>query len=1347
MQNEKETVQGISGYEFVQRILRLHPEDSVETLLEYTHNSETDFLELKASIKVRACDLNPRESPDDIYWNIARELIAMINSRGGVLFIGVSDGQDHQVVPLTSKDDKRTTEAYIREEIKSHVLPSTKKWSYKGTCFIIEEDISQYVECRIIQYSGHDICALLVRPCGRDDFIVVRQNSGKPGPELCPVRTIGDIGQCTNIEGVKRIMSYVNNRKQESSRLAIDAKRFEKEFHSKQESDTDDFVNSIIDQELREKIKELIKSELQKNRGMTDVGNLPPNASSKGHSVPTPPPHASICPSIDVTYKILELENERSRIKILKQLKGKPFEAMCIKACGSVGFLQHPSFENGIFVHVSVTNNILLAEGQKWRVTVGARFNEKRGIWCYSATSAKLLGQSNRIKFSYKLLETDSSRHQTVESLRGKFYEAYCKVGNGTYGYLSHPDFEGQIYIDVPVTSNVPIHEGQKWRFEIGAHCLPPNGLWIYRARNASLIEEKLRYLLQDIATPDSRNRTLESLKGIVLEAQCTNANVRGTCGLLSHANFEGDIYIDVPVTKGVRIHVGQTWQFEVRAHRMGPNGPWVYRAYKAILVNAASNVRDPNDSFQKAQSQTGEPITPAAQATSRQSYLLSEISDPNGRTAVEARLAGRQFEAVCIKSFDAFGFLANASFEGNLFIHHSVANDTPIIVGEKWQVEVGTLFNSKKQQWCYCVKSGHVCKGNAQDAPTPVTSENNSIPLPQILNTTHITIYIDETWPGAQDATYKDVGVIGGIAVPWTGTDETRLPILKTHLGNGSTAKNAINTLLARPEVFPFVFPIKFNQIINPGGKQYFELVQHALMLLLGWMLPPRNQPTTVDIYLEHISGFMDSHDETDFIKSLIQAMRLLSNGKRFANWDIRNVKWVNKDFGYVPYGDLVCKTCVPLKEQQILASKVKVREWEGFLPFSKDVFPLLREMDTASPAGLADLLVSFAKVASDTPLFRRIRKMAIERAKSDPTFRDAIFSRFEECYAQPERDIALLNRVVPHFLKEFLPDTFKSTPRTQLLRILIGFQHANHNGDPDLANALADDYRSLRPRMINLDRDLCAYADLNLAVHLHDSFDFSSALALAKAWIDDPLFPALSIVNQGRMFSSYGQSLALLGRFLEADEAFTKALVQFMSEPELLAKDIEQTTTYRAINLLDINSRSAIPLIESLLKGSILSSVSELDTVLARPFIAHLLLKALWRLRIDLPNERDAFLKHLPKKISVKDQHPYELVLFYLALLTKETVPSYANAQVIKMEEVFAQMEFGGTLGLIHAFLRVMLKRHGLNTIREKEFLDELNIVAQYLPNASTIITTLQSAWTDSTIPIDDILPFNYC
>ena len=851
------------------------------------------------------------------------------------------------------------------------------------------------------------------------------------------------------------------------------------------------------------------------------------------------------------------------------------------------------------------------------------------------------------------------------------------------------------------------------------------------------------QYPLQLIASASDRVKTLQKLKGSTFEALCIEASNRGTCGYMLHKDFEGSIYIDLPVTGGIKIHTGQTWRFCIGAHRTSTNGPWIYRAVKAKLLSDSPSM----PSSQPAQSVQNEHIVPGneipSSAKRAEFHTLAQIATEAGRQQKEAELAGRKFEAVCLKSFRAFGFLGNVPFESNLFIHSSATNGDPIEEGDRWLVEVGTLLDKKKNTWCYYVKSGRVCKtvhppiGGSKKPPTPKPD----------LNKTHISIYIDETWPGTQNPTYKDIGVIGGVVVPWEGTNENGLPILKTHLNNGSAASKAIKELLSRHEVFPFVFPIKWDQSVGSGGGIYFELVQHALMLLLGWILPQRIQPTTVDIFLEHISGFMDGHDETDFIKSLTQAMRLLSGSRRFSNWNIRKVKWVDKNFGYVPYGDLVCKTCVPLKEQQLLAEDVKVREWEGFLPFSKNVFPLLREMDTASPSGLADLLISFAKVANSTPLFRRIRKMAIERATSDSTFRDAIFSRFEECYAQPERDIFLLNRVVPHFLQEFPPSTFKSTPRTQLLRILIGFQHANHNGDPDLANALVNDYRSLRPRMINLDRDLCAYADLNLAVHLHDSFDFTGALELVKTWIDDPLFPALSIVNQGRMFSSYGQSLALLGRGAEADDAFSKALGRFMAEKELLAKDIEQTMTYRAMNLLDFDAVSAIPMIETLLGKSMREAAAKIDLVLERPFIAHLFLKALWRTRGEHPDEVRTLLKHLPPKTIARNQHPYELILFYLALLAGSSSCAHAQEFADEIESLFERMDFGGTLGLIHAFLRVMLKRHGIIIVTEKDFLDELNIVAQYLPNASTIITTLQSAWTNSSIPIDGILPFNYC
>lgn len=40
--------------------------------------------------------------------------------------------------------------------------------------------------------------------------------------------------------------------------------------------------------------------------------------------------------------------------------------------------------------------------------------------------------------------------------------------------------------------------------------------------------------------------------------------------------------------------------------------------------------------------------------------------------------------------------------------------------------------------------------------------------------------------------------------------------------------------------------------------------------------------------------------------------------------------------------------------------------------------------------------------------------------------------------------------------------------------------------------------------------------------------------------------------------------------------------------------------------------------------------------------PFVAHLFLKALWRMRIERSVVIDALLKNLPAEITIKDQHP---------------------------------------------------------------------------------------------------------
>ena len=95
-------------------------------------------------MEANPCTLKPVEAPQDLYWNYSREIVAMINSQGGLFVIGVSDENDHHVVPLESNDSgnliaKEGLEAYIRKVIAQHLVPDNKKWTYKNRTFTTEE--------------------------------------------------------------------------------------------------------------------------------------------------------------------------------------------------------------------------------------------------------------------------------------------------------------------------------------------------------------------------------------------------------------------------------------------------------------------------------------------------------------------------------------------------------------------------------------------------------------------------------------------------------------------------------------------------------------------------------------------------------------------------------------------------------------------------------------------------------------------------------------------------------------------------------------------------------------------------------------------------------------------------------------------------------------------------------------------------------------------------------------------------------------------------------------------------------------------------------------------------------
>ncbi|MBR4663992.1 MAG: putative DNA binding domain-containing protein, partial [Lentisphaeria bacterium] len=84
----------MDGYKYCKEILE-HPHGGVKALMERAENSERPWLEFKASIQLLKEHVKEGYKPEDLYWEIAKAVIAMMNTYGGAVIIGINDQKPH----------------------------------------------------------------------------------------------------------------------------------------------------------------------------------------------------------------------------------------------------------------------------------------------------------------------------------------------------------------------------------------------------------------------------------------------------------------------------------------------------------------------------------------------------------------------------------------------------------------------------------------------------------------------------------------------------------------------------------------------------------------------------------------------------------------------------------------------------------------------------------------------------------------------------------------------------------------------------------------------------------------------------------------------------------------------------------------------------------------------------------------------------------------------------------------------------------------------------------------------------------------------------------------------------
>lgn len=187
--------------ELAVRVLK-HPRGGIEALLELVGGSETEWLELKAATYPEGGRFDGGANEDDYRWDVARAVIALANSIGGVVLLGV----DNEGKPVgldasdpTHKRERDGAEAFRRDVILQQVLHPKRGWrtGRRGSFKVVNPSLLEHlVTLEEIRCGEESALAILVDPVprGYGHVVVEKRTNGNP-VRVVYARKRGAVGQ------------------------------------------------------------------------------------------------------------------------------------------------------------------------------------------------------------------------------------------------------------------------------------------------------------------------------------------------------------------------------------------------------------------------------------------------------------------------------------------------------------------------------------------------------------------------------------------------------------------------------------------------------------------------------------------------------------------------------------------------------------------------------------------------------------------------------------------------------------------------------------------------------------------------------------------------------------------------------------------------------------------------------------------------------------------------------------------------------------------------------------------------------------------------------------------------
>jgi cold shock CspA family protein len=222
----------VSARELAQRVL-LHPRGGVKALIQLVKESETEWLELKAATHPKNGVFGKGENADDYYWNVAKAVIALANSVGGVVLLGVTD--DGSVIGIDASDPEgrrqtKGAEAFRREVVMQKMLMPPKGWKTerKGTFQLANAAVlNRLVTLEEIPHGDKSVLAIFVDPT--EDYGFVEIESTQSVGQIIYARTRGAVGQVVelSVDRVDVLSTHERQRRKRSTEIGLLWKSFE----------------------------------------------------------------------------------------------------------------------------------------------------------------------------------------------------------------------------------------------------------------------------------------------------------------------------------------------------------------------------------------------------------------------------------------------------------------------------------------------------------------------------------------------------------------------------------------------------------------------------------------------------------------------------------------------------------------------------------------------------------------------------------------------------------------------------------------------------------------------------------------------------------------------------------------------------------------------------------------------------------------------------------------------------------------------------------------------------------------------------------------------------------------